>query len=90
VNVQILVTSLRFEAYPYQEFGVVEGKLDYISKVATDSGLLATITLSNGLITNNRVRIQYRSGLKSQALIITKQARLLERFYRDLIKSVQR
>jgi multidrug resistance efflux pump len=82
--------QLRFEAYPYQEFGVVEGKLDYISKVATDSGLLATITLSNGLITNNRVRIQYRSGLKSQALIITKQARLLERFYRDLIKSVQR
>jgi len=80
--------QLRFDAYPYQEFGFVEGKLNYISKVPSDSGFLATIILSKGLTTNYKKDIQYRSGLKSQAWIITKNVRLLQRFYYNIVKAI--
>jgi hypothetical protein len=78
--------QLRFDAYPYQEFGYVEGKLSYISRIPSDSGFLATIDLPAGLMTNYRHEIQYRSGLASQALIITKDARLLQRFMYSIIQ----
>ena len=81
------MVQLRFEAYPYQEFGFVEGKLSYISKVPSDSGFLANIELPNGLATSYKREIQYRSGLKSQALIITQNARLLQRFYYSILKN---
>lgn len=81
--------QLRFDAYPYQEFGIVEGRVKYISKIPSDSGFLSNIELPKGLITNYQKQIQYRSGLKSQALIITKDARLIQRFYYTIIKAVQ-
>jgi hypothetical protein len=82
--------QLRFDAYPYQEFGYVEGRLSYISHVPSDSGFLANIELPKGLSTNYRKDIQYRSGLHSQALIITRDARLLQRFYYSIVKGTQR
>lgn len=82
--------QLRFDAYPYQEFGSVVGTLAYISKVPSDSGFLATIELTSGLTTNNRHEIQYKSGLKAQAMIVTKESRLLQRFYYTFVKEMQR
>ena len=80
--------QLRFEAYPSEEFGFVSGKLSYISDVPSDSGFLANIDLPKGLLTNYGRSIQYKSGLKSQASIITKDQRLLERFYRMVLKDI--
>jgi multidrug resistance efflux pump len=82
--------QLRLDAYPYQEFGFIEGKLHYISKVPSDSGFLATIELPNGLITNYGKTIQFRNGLKSQALIITRDTKLIQRLYYNVIKGMQR
>ncbi|MFB6453875.1 HlyD family secretion protein [Chitinophaga sp. Hz27] len=74
-----LKVQLRFDAYPYQELGFVEGTINYISNVGADSGFLATIRLDNGLMTNNRNPIPYRSGLKAQGIVITRNMRLLQR-----------
>jgi len=79
--------QLRFDAYPYQESGFVPGTLNYISKVAIDSGFLGTVKLDNGLITNQNKELQYKTGLKAQALIITKDMRLLERLYYNIVRS---
>ena len=81
-----LKVQLRFDAYPYQEMGFVEGTISYISNVPTDSGFLANIRLDKGLITNTKKVISYKSGLKAQAIIITKNMRLLERLYFNIIK----
>jgi multidrug efflux pump subunit AcrA (membrane-fusion protein) len=78
--------KLRFDAYPYQEFGVVEGKLSYISNIPSDSGFLANIELPAGLSTNYKKELQYRSGLRSRALIITLDQRLLQRLYYAVVK----
>lgn len=79
--------QLRFDAYPYQEQGIVLGRLDYISKVASDSGYLATIKLDQGLQTNTGKFIHYKGGLKADALVITKDMRLLQRLYYNIVKT---
>ncbi|NLR62642.1 HlyD family efflux transporter periplasmic adaptor subunit [Chitinophaga polysaccharea] len=48
-----LQVQLRFAAYPYQEVGFVKGTINYVSKIASDSGFMATVRLDNGLVTNN-------------------------------------
>jgi len=79
--------QLRFDAYPYQEVGFIKGYLDYISPIATDSGFLATVHLNNGLATNLKNNIQFKNGLKAQALVITKNMRLLHRLYYNIVKA---
>ena len=82
--------QLRFEAYPYQEFGYVKGRLNYISRIPSDSGFLANIELPDGLFTNHHQEVQYRYGLRSQALIITRNTRLLQRFYFSIVRNSSR
>lgn len=79
--------QLRFDAYPYQEVGFVKGKIDYISKIASDTGFYATVHLNNGLETNLKNRIQYKNGLKAEAIVITKNMRLLQRVYYSIVKA---
>lgn len=78
---------LRFDAYPYQESGFVLGTLDYISNIAVDSVFIGTVRLESGLKTSRAKPIQYKNGLNAQALIITKDMRLLERVYYSVVKS---
>ncbi|WP_214228780.1 hypothetical protein [Pedobacter sp. B4-66] len=82
-----LNVQLRLDAFPYQEFGFLDGTINYVSNIATDSGFLATVKLSKGLKTNNNLEIPYRNGLSGQALIITKNMRLFDRIYYNTIKS---
>lgn len=79
--------QLRFDAYPYQETGFVSGTLTYISKVAVDSSFWGSIRLDSGLTTNQHKELQYKTGLKAQALIITKDMRFLERLYYNIARS---
>lgn len=73
--------QLKFQAYPYQEFGSVKGSIDFISTAPSDSGYLAKISLPNGLVTNYKKQLHYHTGLSIQAAIITDKRRLLERFF---------
>lgn len=75
---------IKFAAYPYQEFGAVSGSLQFVSNMATDSGYLSKIELPNGLETNFKKTIQFKEGLTATAEIITKDMRLLERFYNSV------
>ena len=81
---------LKFPSYPFQEYGSVKGKIDFISNISTDSGYLAKVNLVQGLTTNYNKQVQYRDGLLAQGEIITKDMRLLERFYYNIIKSVKK
>ncbi len=79
--------QLRFDAYPYQESGFIQGTLNYLSTVAVDSGFLGTVRLDKGLRTSQNKTLQYKSGLRAQALIITKEIRLLQRLYFSIVKT---
>lgn len=58
--------QFRFQAYPFEKFGVVKGAISYISLHTTDSGFQAKETLPNGLTTNCNKSIQYWHGLSAQ------------------------
>jgi HlyD family secretion protein len=77
---------LEFPSYPHQEYGKLEGRLNFISNIPTDSGYLAKVNLTNGLKTNYNRDIQHRDGLTAQAQIVTKDMRLFERFFYNLKK----
>lgn len=79
---------LKFQAYPYEQFGSVMGELSFISPIPTDSGYAAKVELPKGLLTNYGRQIQYRDGLISSAQIITQNMRLLQRFYFDVYKNI--
>jgi multidrug efflux pump subunit AcrA (membrane-fusion protein) len=81
---------LKFPSYPFQEYGSVKGKIDFISNISTDSGYLAKVVLPQGLNTNYNRQVQFRDGLLAQGEIITKDMRLLERFYQNVIKQVRK
>lgn len=80
---------LKFLAYPYEQFGIVLGKIEFISPTPTDSGYLAKVTLPNGLTTNYGKTLQYQYGLFAQADIVTENMRLLERFYYNIRKQLK-
>ena len=70
---------LKLASYPFQEYGAIEGRLDFISNIATDSGYLARVELPNGLKTNYNMKIQYRDGLIANGEIITNDLKLSDR-----------
>lgn len=82
---------LKFNAYPWQEFGTVLGKIDYISPVPADSGYyLARVILPDNLKTNYNKEIPYVDGLLAESEIITKDLRLAESLYYDLVKTIKK
>lgn len=81
---------LKFPSYPFQEYGSVNGKINFISNINTDSGYVAKVILPNGLNTTYKKQLQFRDGLQAQGEIITQDLRLLERFYYNIIKQVKK
>lgn len=75
---------LKFSAYPFQEFGSITGKLDFVSSIATDTGYLAKVLLPNGLQTNYKKQLQFHEGLLAQAEIITEDLKLSDRLFNQL------
>jgi hypothetical protein len=82
-----LPVQLRLDAYPYEEWGFLDGQIIYIANSSSESGFVATIKLTNNLITNNNKKLSYKNGLRAQAVIITNNTRLLQRFYYGFVKS---
>lgn len=82
--------QLKFQAYPFEQYGAVVGKIDYINATPSDSGYLAKVSLPNGLVTNYKKNLIYHNGLLAQADIIIENMRLPERFYYNLIKQIKR
>lgn len=79
---------LKFSSYPFQEYGAVKGKINFISHIPTDSGYLARVILTDGLNTSYKKVVQYRDGLIAQGEIVTKDLRLLQRFYYNIVKQI--
>jgi HlyD family secretion protein len=71
---------IKFQAFPFQEYGVVNGIVLSISTLpASDNSFFATVDLPNGLTTNSGKRLNFRLGMSATAEIVTQDLRLLER-----------
>lgn len=81
---------LKFQAYPYEQFGTVSGRIESINPNPSDSGYFAKVILPYGLITNNKHEVLYQNGLAAEADILVDNMRLLQKFYYNLTKQFRR
>lgn len=74
---------IKFQGYPFEEFGAVEGKIGGISQIPSQDNTYfpAIVELPNGLQTNYARNLTYKTGMEASAEIITEDLRLIERVF---------
>jgi multidrug resistance efflux pump len=71
--------NIKFDGYPYMEFGMVKGTVHSISLVAHDNLYNVQVNLNEGLRTNYEIDLEFNQEMYGVAEIITDDKRLLER-----------
>ncbi|MCX6235775.1 MAG: HlyD family efflux transporter periplasmic adaptor subunit [Bacteroidetes bacterium] len=77
--------NIRFNNYPYMEFGMVKGRIDNMSMVPSDKDFyLVEVSFPEGLITNYGIRLDFSQKMLGQAEIVTDDIPLLVRIIQPL------
>ncbi len=71
--------KIKFDAYPYQEYGQIKARVYFISEVPQNEKYLITVKLENGLITEYNKTIRYRNEMKATAEIVTENLSVFDR-----------
>lgn len=83
--------NIKFQNYPYMEFGMVKGKVNKISLVPSDDeSYLVEVIFPDGLTTNYGINLEFGQKMIGQAEIITEEIPLLIRIImpvRSLLKN---
>lgn len=82
-------TFIELVDFPKAEFGMLEGKISNITKIDKEGEYEVKIQLPKQMKTTYNLDIPFKAQLKGKVKIITKDKRLLERFFEqltDLIK----
>lgn len=83
-NQKVLV---KLDNYRYQEYGIVEGKVQNISLTPDDKGnYYVDVLLPKGLQTSFGKKLAFDRELKGSAEIVTEDLRLIERFFYQIRK----
>ncbi|PIB28366.1 hypothetical protein BFP77_00040 [Maribacter sp. 4U21] len=72
---------LKLDAYPYHEYGTIEGNIKRISEIPVENSYSIVIALPNGLRTNYEKKIVFKQRLSATADIVTKDQSLLQRIF---------
>jgi hypothetical protein len=72
---------IKLDAYPFQEFGLLKGRLLSVSPKLCDSGYLTISILPQGVAALEQKRIQYQEGMGARVEIIFENKRLIQRFF---------
>ncbi|MDR2968310.1 MAG: HlyD family efflux transporter periplasmic adaptor subunit [Tannerellaceae bacterium] len=80
---------VRFNNFPDQEFGIVNGELASISLVPNENNYMAEIRFPNGLETNYGLLLPLSHEMKASAEIVTEELRLIERFFMPIKKELK-
>jgi multidrug efflux pump subunit AcrA (membrane-fusion protein) len=78
---------VKLRSYPFEQYGMIRGKLTYISEVAyKDSVFIAKINFDQFENKDPNRKIILKNGMQAEAEIITEESSLLQRFFRNIIK----
>jgi multidrug efflux pump subunit AcrA (membrane-fusion protein) len=73
---------IKLDNFPYQEYGMIEGRIQTMSTVTDKTGnYFIEITIPNGLTTSYGKKIKFDKELTGNAEIITDDMRLIERIF---------
>ncbi|NQT76257.1 MAG: HlyD family efflux transporter periplasmic adaptor subunit [Bacteroidetes bacterium] len=81
--------NIRFENYPYMEFGMVTGYVENISIVPANNTYAVDVSFPDGLRSNYQIDLVFTQKMKGKAEIITQDIRLLTRIIRPLRSLIQ-
>lgn len=76
--------NVKFDNYPYMEYGLVRAKVKNVSLVPEDNFYMVEVTFPNGLVTNYNKPLELQNNLMGQAEIITENLRLIQRIFNPL------
>lgn len=79
-----LDVNVKFDNYPYMEYGLVRGKVKNVSLVPEDNFYMVEVTFPNGLITNYNKPLALQNNLMGQAEIITENLKLIQRIFNPM------
>ncbi len=81
---------VKFQSYPFEQFGVVEGKIQTIAAVpSSDSTFRAVVSLPKGLQTSSHKILPFKNGLNATAEIITEDLSIAERMFYEIRKMLR-
>lgn len=81
---------MKFNNYPYQEFGQLLGTVTEISKIPSESGYFLKVKLQNGLTTTYNRKLKYKPEMTGIAEVVTEDLRLIERVFNNFRKILDR
>ncbi|MCG6186992.1 HlyD family efflux transporter periplasmic adaptor subunit [Maribellus maritimus] len=82
---QGLDVNIKFDNYPYMEYGLVRGKVSNVSLVpAEDNFYMVEVVFPEGLVTNYGKSLEFQNQLMGQAEIITEDLKLIQRIFNPL------
>ncbi len=73
--------KIKFDNYPYYEYGQVTGSIKSIAQIPNKSGYRAAVVLTNGLITSYNKTLDFKPEMTGSAEIITEDLRLIQRIF---------
>ena len=75
---------IKLSAYPYNEFGMLQGKVKHISTVALDTSFALEMTLQKGMVTTANKQIPIQPQLTGLAEIVTDNKNILTRVFEKI------
>ncbi|MDF1571461.1 MAG: HlyD family efflux transporter periplasmic adaptor subunit [Bacteroidales bacterium] len=82
--------NIKFDSYPYLEYGMVRGRVGNVSKVPQDNFYTVEVILPDGLTTFYGIEIGFNQNMVGEAEILTDKMRLLQRIFNPVRSAVTR
>ena len=79
--------NIRFDNFPYMEFGMVKGTVKSVSLVPSGDNYIVEVDLPQDLNTNYNIPLSFSQEMKGDVEIVTDDLRLIHRFFNP-VKSV--
>jgi multidrug resistance efflux pump len=85
------IVNLKLQNYPAYEFGVLKGRVKVISEISNKNGFYTIdVALPKELITSYNKEIAFKQEMRGTAEIITEDLRLMQRFFYQFHKVLDR
>ncbi len=79
----------RGNIYPFQEFGIVAGRIESVTEMSKDTAVLR-ISFPKGLVISSQKTIPFRNGLTASGEIVTEDLNLIERLFYEIRRVMKR
>lgn len=78
---------VKMHSYPYEQYGMIRGRLTYISDVAyRDSVFIAKVSFEHFEVKEPDHKMILKNGMQGDAEIVIEENSLLQRFFRNIVR----